>query len=82
MRTTETDIGMKDFTAYAIGFCAASICTSLPIEEAIEHMNFEHPTGISSQWRLDNAVTFKGDESNPCPCNDNPLINKHYLLIC
>jgi hypothetical protein len=73
---------MYDFEAYKVGLCTASVCTSLPLEEALEQMNVLHPTGISSKWELSQDKTFKGGQSNPCPCEDKPKTHKHYLLSC
>lgn len=72
----------EDFEAYAIGICSASICTSLPIDEAVKRMNTEHPTDISSEWVLSEDKTFAGGQPNPTPCENNPETHKHYLLIC
>lgn len=70
-----------DFECYRLGLCTASICTSLPIEEAVERMNQENPTGINSPWSLSDS-TFQGGEPNPSPCNESPETHKHYLLEC
>jgi len=69
------------FEAYSVGLCAASICTSLPIEEAVATMNAKYPTGISSKWKLSDSPTFKTGEENGCQCPDHTE-NKHYLLNC
>lgn len=72
----------KDFEAYSIGFVAASICTSLPIEEAMKRMNEENPAGTQHGWMLSEDKTFRGGQPNPCPCDQNPETHKHYLLNC
>ena len=72
----------SEFTAYAIGFVSASVCSSLPIEETTERLNAEHPTGISSRWQLSDEPTFSGGEPNPCACNRWPDTHKHYLFEC
>jgi hypothetical protein len=72
----------KDFDAYSIGVCNMSICTSLPIDEAVERANSEEPTGIRSRWSLSDDKTFQGGEPMPCACNNHPETHKHYLLSC
>jgi len=71
----------QDFKAYSIGMVAASVCSSLSIEETTSRLNTEHPTGINSQWRL-SKDNFLGGESNPCICPDYPTTHKHYLFEC
>ncbi len=71
---------MKDFTCYAIGVCCASVCTSLPLEEATARLNAEQPTGIGP-WEL-SGESFATGESNPCPCNVEPETHTHYLFVC
>lgn len=73
---------MKDFIAYAVGPCYASICTSLPIDEAVRTMNSFNPTGIKSPWALSKDAHFKTGHTNPCPCEDTPETHQHYLLEC
>jgi hypothetical protein len=73
---------MKDFEAYSIGFVCASICTSLPIEEAVKRMNDEHPAGTMNGWMLSKDTNFRQGKPNPCPCEDHPETHKHYLLNC
>lgn len=71
-----------DFIAYAVGLCCASVCTSLPIEEATKRLNTEHPTGVTSLWEPSKDPTFSGGQSNPCPCDQHPDTHKHYLFNC
>jgi hypothetical protein len=71
-----------EFEAYSIGICSASICTSLPIEEAVKRMNDENPTFISSDWELADDEYFLDNKNlNGCNCPDHEG-NKHYLLTC
>ena len=70
-----------EFEAYSIGICAASVCTSLPVDKAVEKMNATNPTGISSPWSLSEDKTFHGGGQNGCACPDHEG-NKHWLLVC
>lgn len=70
-----------EFEAYSIGIVHASICTSLEVDDAVDRMNLEHPTMISSPWSLSDDKTFSSGEANGCDCPDHPG-NKHYLLSC
>jgi hypothetical protein len=73
---------LKDFAVFSEGLCICSVCTSLTVDEMLERVNAENPTGIESQWEISGDETFKTGEPNPCPCNVNPLSHKHYLLEC
>lgn len=73
---------MNVFTPYAVGICSASVCTSLPIDEAVARMNEECPTGIESKWALSNDTHFRGGAENGCPCTDSPETHRHWLLNC
>lgn len=72
----------QPFYAYAVGLVAASVCTSLSLEEATERLNSEHPTGISSHWQPSKDERFHTGQPNPCPCQQNPDTHKHYLFNC
>ena len=76
------ETSLPEFVAYKVGICNASICTSLPIEEALERLNEQHLTGIASQWVLSEDEHFATGQTNPCPCNENPDTHKHYLCGC
>jgi hypothetical protein len=71
-----------DFTVYAHGICAVSVCTNLSPEEAEKRLNEELPTGIESKWKLSEDKTFAGGQPHPCPCDKNPETHKHYLFNC
>jgi hypothetical protein len=71
---------MKEFEAYAVGICAASVCTSLPVAKAAARLNAECPTGVGP-WRI-SSEDFKGGQPNPCPCDRAPATHKHYLFNC
>jgi hypothetical protein len=73
----------SDFCAYTVGVAYASVCTSLPIEEATRRLNAEHPTGIDHGWSLSDDATFAdGIHPNPCPCHLKPDTHTHYLFSC
>ena len=73
---------MTDFTAYAVGPCSASVCTSLDDEEAAKRLNREHPTGIKNQWRLSKDKFFADGLPMPCTCPDHPETHRHLLFRC
>lgn len=73
---------VKEFTAYSVGICCASVCTSLTPEDAEHQLNLEYPTGISSTWKLSEDKTFAGGKPMPCVCPDHPDTHKHYLFNC
>lgn len=72
---------MKDFVAYAVGICAASVCTSLQPDEAEQRLNQEHPTGIASRWTLAVDENFRTGEENGMKCPDHPQ-HRHFLFHC
>jgi hypothetical protein len=72
---------VSTFTTYSVGLVSASVCTDLPIEEATERLNDEHPTGIDSRWQPSDEPTFSGGQPQPCPCNIDPSLT-HYLFYC
>jgi hypothetical protein len=69
-----------DFTVYGQGVFCASVCTSLPLEEATRRMNAENPSGTENGWNKSEDVTFRCGEPNPCTCPDHPATHKHYLF--
>lgn len=73
---------MKDFECYGTGLIHASICTSLPIEDALVRMNAENPSGTTHGWVKSSNETFATGAANPCPCHDAPDTHKHWLLEC
>ena len=70
-----------EFEVYSIGICNASVCTSLPINEATERLNAAYPTGIASQWKPSTDKYFRSGEciGHQCPDHKN---NKHFLFHC
>jgi hypothetical protein len=70
-----------DFEVYSVGIVCASLCTSLPIDQATERLNAEIPTGLSSKWTLSEDKTFASGQLNGCDCPDHSG-NKHYLFNC
>jgi hypothetical protein len=73
---------MKDFEAYSIGICNASVCSSLTLEEITKRLNERYPTGIASQWTLSEDKQFHSGQPHPCPCEENPETHMHYLFHC
>lgn len=72
---------MPEFTAYAVGLCAASVCTSLDDEQATARINAERPTGVAP-WTISPDATFAdGTSTNPMPCPDDAR-NRHILFQC
>jgi hypothetical protein len=71
-----------DFYVYSEGPMACSVCSALPVEELVERLNAERPSGTTGGWQLDPSPTFKGGEPNPCPCDRDPETRKHYLFMC
>ncbi len=69
------------FEPYAVGICAASVCTNLPAEAVVDEMNKQWPTEISSDWTLDPDPTFRSGQPNPNQCEEREDC-KHYLLCC
>lgn len=71
---------MDDFTAYSVGLCYASVCTSLSDDETTARLNAERPTGIGP-WRIADEAFANGDP-NPRPCDQNPGTHRHVLFNC
>lgn len=74
----------KSIDIYSIGIISASVCAGndATIEEITEHLNEEHPTGISSKWQLSQDKVFQDGHPNPCACDTYPDTKKHYLFTC
>jgi hypothetical protein len=71
-----------EFTAYAVGICYASVCTSLEsINEVARRLNAEHPTGVG-RWHPSEDPTFADGQPNPRPCDDHPATHRHILFNC
>lgn len=71
----------SDFTAYAVGVCYASVCTSLSDAEATAWLNTQHPTGIASPWSIAREEFHNGDP-NGRPCDRHPETHRHLLFAC
>ena len=70
------------FQVYSLGIVAASVCTDLPVAEATELLNKEHPTGIDSKWSLSEDKTFRDGvtpNGGQCDVFDH---RRHYLFNC
>lgn len=72
---------MLNFDIYAKGLCACSVCSSLSLDDTVDRVNMENPTGISSQWRI-STDGFADGSDNPHPCEKYPETHKHYLFKC
>lgn len=72
--------GRPEFTAYAVGFVSASVCTSLPDEDATRRLNIEHMTGVHP-WVISDDETFADGTPHPCPCPDSEE-HRHVLFHC
>lgn len=74
---------MSAVEAYAVGIVCASVCAprDLPIEQVEDDVNRQHPTGISSRWKLSEDDHFATGQTNPCPCEKDPE-RQHWLLNC
>jgi hypothetical protein len=68
---------------YAVGLVCASACAPVDAtcEEIEAAVNLEHPTGISSQWRIAEDKQFSSGQPMPCPCESNDD-RQHWLLNC
>ncbi len=71
---------MDKFEVYGIGIVCASVCSNLSKDETSKRLNREHPTGISSQWRL-SGDNFGDGGKNPHTCEQDADC-KHYLFNC
>lgn len=69
------------FTAYTVGLVFASVCTTLPDEQATTRMNELHPTGIGSRWQIADQPFANGDP-NGSPCDQCPEAARHLLFEC
>lgn len=66
-----------EFTAYAMGLCFASVCTTLTDVEATARLNAEHPGVV---WRVSPAETFKRGDPNGGACEEFPGSHRHLLF--
>ena len=68
---------------YSVGLVCASACapTDVSREEIEREVNAQHPTGVSSRWRISEETTFATGEPMPSPCNHGAE-RQHWLLSC
>lgn len=71
----------RDFVVIGWGLVAATVCTTLPIEEATRLLNVEVPTGISSPWSPATEDTFANGMPQPGKCEQDAA-RMHYLFHC
>ena len=76
-KTEEDWDALPDIVVLNVSMCTAAVCAKDGIgpKEIERILNREHPTGISSDWSIDNEV-----ESIPCP--DGRKGATHYGLCC
>lgn len=55
-----------EFRFFVEGLCYVSVCTGLPLEEATQRLNEEHPPDIGRWLPVDHP--FDDGSSNPHPC--------------
>lgn len=70
-----------EFVVYNVGIVYASVCTSLPVEQAEVRLNLEYPTGVGP-WHFAEDEGFASGETNPCPCENAPITHRHLLFVC
>lgn len=73
-----------EVVAYRVGLVHLSACapTDLCEAEVEEEINYQHPTGISSRWKIsDDEALFASGAANGCPCEIDPT-RRHWLLSC
>ena len=75
---------MDKIDIYAEGFINLSVCApkDMPVDKVTAAVNKERPSGGTYPWTLSENETFSGGEPHPCPCNDKPDTNIHYLFHC
>lgn len=73
---------LAKFDILSIGLCYMTVCTNVESPIDIEKLaNAEHPSGVSSPWRLSTDKNFATGHTNPCACEHDGG-RKHYLLSC
>ena len=75
---------MADVIVYSEGVIACSVCVpkEMTTEEIERIVNIEHPTQVSSDWKISKDTHFACELlTNPCICDDDSE-RKHYLLNC
>jgi hypothetical protein len=53
----------------------------MTVEEVVNAINLQNPTGISSKWQISENEKFRSGEPNPCVCERDPD-RRHYLMVC
>lgn len=76
-----SDESEAEVITYAVGLCAASVCTNGTLENALRVVDDRHPTGLDHGWTPSTQV-FRDHDSNTMPCAQNPDTHTHYLLEC
>ena len=62
-----------------LGICHQHVCApkAWPRDKVEQQTNFESPTGISSQWSVDDP-----EGKGPVACEDFPDTRQHWILTC
>ena len=74
----EQSDGDTDFRVYAMGFCYASVCSSLDPEMTRRRLEENYPTH-GETWRIAEEQ-FRADHDHAHPCDQAPATHKHYLF--
>lgn len=69
---------------YACGLMLCSACApaGMTPEQVAAAVNQEHPTGISSRWKVSSDPEFASGGPNPGPCDQEPDARRHWLMEC
>lgn len=75
----DTTLTQPDFCVVRSGLCDAIACSIYDDEETTRRLNLEHPTGISSQWRITEPEDGSGSH---IACADSPDTHQHIFFTC
>jgi hypothetical protein len=76
--SSENQAADSEFRVYALGFCYASVCSSLDPETTRKRLEAQHPT-FGETWRLAEEQ-FRAERDHAHPCDQAPATHKHYLF--
>lgn len=69
------------FEVYRNGLGYMSVCTDVPLKDAVEYANFCNPSGTKKGWWLSKDKKFATGQPHPFPCPDHPG-RLHLLFEC
>lgn len=74
---------LEGAVVYKVGLMYLSVChpRGMPLDDVLDQVNREHPTGLDHGWNISTDRTFSGGEPNPCTCNSDQD-RMHRLLSC